>query len=119
MLIDWQLIFVVVVLEEIVVEPMRKRCVDAFDCFAKASPAEGGPATPRVVRNDDCESLVLSACPEGSLSKSRMADDCDVLGVDVGVGLEIIDSSREAPGPGRDRTPLVSRRLILAIAKKI
>ena len=76
----------------------------------KIAARQGGPAASRLNGDHDREPRVLGPGPERRLAQSRMAHEDDLAGVDLGRGLEIVEGPAQAPGPGGDRAPLVSRR---------
>ena len=99
MLIDRQGVFPVVVLLEIAGKPVRKAGIDQFDRLAKAPPRERRAATARVVRNHQRKPFILRPGPERRFAEARVPHDRYALGIDVGVGLEVVQCSAQAPGP--------------------
>ena len=63
-LIHRQVVYTVVVLGEVVAEPVGEAGVDALDRLAELTPAQRRAAATGVVRDDHGESLVLRAGPE-------------------------------------------------------
>ena len=69
-LIDGEGCFVVVVLLEVVVEPVWEGGVDAFDGFAEGAAGEGGAAAAGFVGDDEGEARVGGAGPEGGFAET-------------------------------------------------
>ena len=61
----------------------------------------------------------MSAGPHHCLSKPRHSENCDALGIDTFVGLEIIHASAQTPSPRGDRAPFIRRRLRFARLEKL
>src|SRR5262245_59456441 len=94
---------------------MREGRVDTPNRFAKDALAQRRTAAAGIVGDDDRESLVQRAGPQGSLAQARVAHDGNPARVDRGVGFEVIHRAAQTPGPSSDRAPLVRRRLGLSL----
>ena len=115
MLVDGQRRFVVVVLAEVVAEPVRERSVDALNGLAEAAAAQSGAATTRVIRDDQGETGVPRPRPKRSFPEAGMAQQRHAFVVDVVIGFEVVHCPAESPGPGGNRAALFGSRLALAL----
>src|SRR5205085_2724862 len=68
--IDREAVHVFVVLFEVAVEPVGEAGVDAFDGFANVAAGEGGAAFAGIVGDDDGETFVLGAGPQGRFAQA-------------------------------------------------
>ena len=69
---------------------MRERFVDAASGLAEVAAGEGSPALAGVVGDHDGEPLIRRAGPQGGLAQPGVAHHRHLLGVDVGIGLEVV-----------------------------
>ena len=115
MLIKRELLFITIVFLEVSVEPVRKRPIDPADSFTESSFAEGCSSTTRIVRNNHLKARISRTRPQRSLAKAGMANHGDLFCVDLLDPLKSIQKATKAPGPGRNRPPLVGIRDALRI----
>ena len=113
-LIEGEPLGLVVEVLELGVEPVRVAGVDPLDRLADLGPARGRAAAAGLVRDHQRDPLVERGGDDRRLAHPRPADDGDPAAVDVLVGHEVIDGTRQPPRPGGDRPPVVRARLRLA-----
>src|SRR3954451_18119813 len=56
----------------------------------------------------------MRARPEDCFAKAGNTEEADALGIDIFVGLEVIENPAESPSPSGDGAPFVWRGLCLA-----
>ena len=66
------------------------------------------------VGDDHGEALVARAGPYRRFAQTREAENRNLAGVDVGIGLEVIEGAAQSPGPCADGAPFVGLDVRLA-----
>src|SRR5688572_20301220 len=95
MLIDRQFVLAVGEGSEIGAEPMGKgRHNSRYLLASRETPAaQGCTAAARVIGNGHRESLVFGCGPQRGLAAPRMSNDCNLPGINLRNGLEIVQNS--------------------------
>ena len=109
-LIHREVVDPIVVLREIVAEPVGETGVDAFHGFSEFAAAQRCTAAAGVVGDRHGESFVLGGGPERGFAEARMPHDGDFFGVYFTVGLEVIEAATQPPRPGGDAAPFIGLR---------
>ena len=95
------------VFEEVAAHPVVFAAGEALDRLAEVAPERCRAALSRRADQRHREPLVEGHRHQRGFAKARDALDADVLGVDGGVGFEVIESASGAPGPGTERAPVL------------
>ena len=90
-----------------IAKPVGEFFVDPGGRFLIVVAAEGHAAGTRLVRHDQGHPFIQRGRQEGGLAPSRVANDRDLGFVDGDIGHQIVDTTAQSPGPGRDGTPAV------------
>ncbi len=91
--VNGQVVDAVAIILEIAAKPVRKFVFDYFDGFAEAATHDNRPATAGFAGKNNCETLVLGACPHCDLAETRKTGNTDLICVYVRVGNDIIHNS--------------------------
>ena len=66
----------------------------------------------RFIGNNGCKPVVLRTRPQGCFANARVANGNNPFGINTRLGLQVIQDSAHAPGPGTNGTPVVAARSI-------
>src|SRR5438105_685611 len=80
---------------------------EIFNRFAEVAAIELGSALAGRAYQNDGEAGFEGHRHQRGFPKSRDAFNADVLGIDSGIGFQIIQSSACAPSPGTKRSPII------------
>ena len=91
-------------------EPVREGALEVADVLAEAATVDGLSCFAGFGREDDGEAWVLCGGPVCGFAEAGVSGDGDTLGVDLFIGLQVIEGSAESPGPGTHGSPVVGGR---------
>ena len=94
------------VLHEVAGHPVVLAAGEALHGLAEVAAQQRGSAFAGRADQHHGEALIEGHGDERGLAVARDAFDADMLRVDGGIGLEIIEAAARAPGPGAQRAPV-------------
>ena len=95
------------VLHEVAGHPVVFAAGEAFDGLAEVAAKQRCAAFAGRADEHHGEALIEGHGDERGFAVARDAFDADMLGVDGGVGFEVVEAAARAPGPGAQRAPVV------------
>src|SRR5581483_5049720 len=94
-------------------ELIPKTRIQMLDGFAVIPPAQSRSPLSGATGNHRRKAGIASARPEHGFAEAGDAQDGDAFRIHGLIGFQVIHGPAQPPGPSRDRSPLVRRRLAL------